>query len=219
MLTRTRRKGIRPIDIGRQIVATMDDEAEINSGQVAHRYAVGLHKSDLAALNDSIKPLLSELRQAITNHAQFEGYTLSGDAEVVFVEDVAMRLGVCVVTIAKPITTEPITSVEIASDRPAQHSTPSAHKYAVLLADGSHHTLDGDLVTIGRQASCTIVIPDNNISRVHARFRPDGDGWTIEDLGSTNGTRVAGLLITEPTALVDGQLIALGSLQMRFERA
>jgi hypothetical protein len=91
VLTRTRRKGIRPIEIGRQIIATMDNEAEVNSGQVAHRYAVGLHKSDLAALSDSIKPLLSELRQAITNHAQFEGYTLSGDAEVVFVEDVAMR--------------------------------------------------------------------------------------------------------------------------------
>ncbi len=88
-----------------------------------------------------------------------------------------------------------------------------------MLADGSHHTLDGDLVTIGRQDSCTIVIRDNNISRVHARLRPDSDGWTIEDLGSTNGTRVAGELITEPTVLVEGQMIALGSLQMRFERA
>ena len=219
MLTRTRRDGIRPIEIGRQIVAAMDDRAESTSGQVAHRYVVGLHKSDLAALGDAMKPLLSELRQAITNHARFEGYSLSGEAEVVLEEDVAMRLGSCSVTIAEPVATEPMATEQIVSERPAQHSTPPAHKYSVVLADGLSHTLEGDLVTIGRQASCTIVIHDNNISRVHARFRADSDGWTIEDLGSTNGTRVAGVLITEPTALVGGQTIALGSLQMRFEQA
>jgi Inner membrane component of T3SS, cytoplasmic domain/Protein of unknown function (DUF3662) len=209
VLKRTRRNGIRPIEIGRQVVANMDDQAEANSGQVAHRYVVGLHKSDLAALSDALKPLMSELRQAVTNHAQFEGYSLSGDAEVVFEEDVAMRSGSCVVTIPKTITAE----------LPVQYSTPSAHKYVVVLPDGSKHALDGDLVTIGRQDSCTIVIHDHNISRVHARLRPEGDGWTIEDLGSTNGTRVAGLLIAEPTAIVGGQMIALGSLQLHFERA
>ena len=214
MLTRTRRDGIRPIEIGRQIVAAMDNQAEANNRQVAHRYVVGLHKSDLAALSDAMKPLVSELRQAVTNHAQFEGYSLSGEVEVVLQEDVAMRLGSCAVTTTQPLPVKPM-----AVEPPAQHSTPSATKYSVVLADGSHHTLDGDLVTIGRQDSCTIVIRDNNISRVHARLRPDSDGWTIEDLGSTNGTRVAGELITEPTVLVEGQMIALGSLQMRFERA
>ena len=87
------------------------------------------------------------------------------------------------------------------------------------MADGSRHTLDGDLVTIGRQASCSIVIADSNISRVHARFRAGDNGWTIEDLGSTNGTKVNGVLITEPTLLSHGQLIALGTLQLQFEQA
>jgi adenylate cyclase len=74
-------------------------------------------------------------------------------------------------------------------------------------------------VTVGRQASCTIVIADSNISRVHARFRAGDDGWTVEDLGSTNGTKVDGVLITEPTLLHHGQLIALGTLQLHFEQA
>ncbi len=214
MLARTRRNGIRPIEIGRQIVAAMDDQAEATSGQVANRYIVGLHKSDLAALSDALKPLVSELRQTVTNHAQFEGYSLLGAVDVVLQEDVAMRLGSCTVTNSVAMATE-----QIAAERPAQHSTPSEHIYSLVLADGSHHTLGGDLVTIGRQDSCTIVIRDNNISRVHARLRPNSDGWTIEDLGSTNGTCVAGELITRPTALVDGQTITLGSLQMRFELA
>ena len=209
MLTRTRRTGIRPIEIGRQIIAAMDNQAIEQDGRVAQRYVVGLHKSDLAALSDALKPLMSELRQAIANHAKFESYNIAGEADVVLEEDVAQRIGSCVVTVGNTATTprEPIAQ-QIAV-KPA----------AVVLADGSRHLLDGDLVTIGRQASCTIVIADNNISRVHARFRAGDNAWTIEDLGSTNGTKVNGVLITEPTLLSHGQLIALGSLQLHFEQA
>ena len=209
MLTRTRRTGIRPIEIGRQIIAAMDDQAAKQDGRVAQRYVVGLHKSDLAALSDALKPLMSELRQAIANHAKFEGYNIAGEADVVLEEDVAQRIGSCVVTVGNTATTprEPI--AQQLAVKPA----------AVVLADGSRHPLDGDLVTIGRQASCTIVIADNNISRVHARFRVGDNAWTIEDLGSTNGTKVNGVLITEPTLLSHGQLIALGSLQLHFEQA
>jgi len=211
VLTRTRRTGIRPIEIGRQIIAAMDDQAATHNGDVAHRYVVGLHKSDLGALSDSVKPLLSELRQAIANHAKFEGYNIAGEADVALEEDVAQRIGSCVVTVGKTATTprEPIAQPH------QQVVTPAV----VVLTDGSRHALDGDLVTIGRQASCTIVIADNNISRVHARFRTSDNGWTIEDLGSTNGTKVNGVLITEPTLLSHGQLIALGSLQLHFEQA
>ena len=187
----------------------MDDQAHSGADQIGHQYTIGLHKTDLAALADALKPLMSELRQAITNHAKFEGYSLSGEAEVVLVEDAAVQVGSCAVAVAKPVATE----------RPAQQSVPSTGKCSVLMADGSRHALDGDLVTIGRQASCSIVIADSNISRVHARFRAVDNGWTIEDLGSTNGTKVDGELIIEPTLLSHGQLIALGTLQLHFEQA
>jgi hypothetical protein len=189
----------------------MDDQAATHNGDVAQRYVVGLHKSDLTALSDFAKPLLSELRQAIANHAKFEGYNIAGEADVSLEEDVAQRIGSCVVTVGKTasIPREPIAQPRQLDVKPA----------AVVLTDGSRHTLDGDLVTIGRQASCTIVIADNNISRVHARFRASDNGWTIEDLGSTNGTKVNGVLIAKPTLLSHGQLIALGSLQLHFEQA
>jgi hypothetical protein len=209
VLTRTRRNGIRPIQIGREVIALMDDQAQSGLDPVGHQYTIGLHKNDLAALADALKPLMSELRQAIVNHAKFEGYSLSGEAEVVLVEDAAVQVGSCAVAVAKPVATE----------RPAQQSVPSTDKCSILMADGSRHALDGDLVTIGRQASCSIVIADSNISRVHARFRAVDNGWTIEDLGSTNGTKVNGELIIEPTLLSHGQLIALGTLQLHFEQA
>jgi len=199
----------------------MDEQAELHDGTVSSRYVVGLHKSDLAALGEVAKPLLSELRQAITNHAQFESYSLEGEVEVALIEDVAMRLGSCVVSPAQLATADTGTRVaaHTSSDLVPESTPVPESTYVLVLADGSRHALVGDLVTIGRQATCTIVIADNNISRVHARFRSAKNNWTIEDLGSTNGTRVGGELITEPTPLVDGQQIALGSLQMRFEQA
>ena len=189
----------------------MDDQAATNNGDVAQRYVVGLHKSDLGALSDFAKPLLSELRQAIANHAKFEGYNIAGEADVALEEDVAQRVGSCVVKTAKTASTP--------REQVAQTHQQAITPAVVVLADGSRHMLDGDLVTIGRQSSCTIVIADNNISRVHARFRAGDNGWTIEDLGSTNGTKVNGVLITEPTLLSHGQLVALGSLQLHFEQA
>ena len=103
MLTRTRRTGIRPIEIGRQIIAAMDDQAATHNGDVAQRYVVGLHKSDLASLSDSVKPLLSELRQAIANHAKYESYNIAGEAEVSLEEDVSQRIGSCVVTVGSRV--------------------------------------------------------------------------------------------------------------------
>ena len=42
-------------------------------------------------------------------------------------------------------------------------------------------------------ASATSSLDDSNVSRRHAEIRPaGGDGWTIADLGSTNGVRVNG---------------------------
>jgi len=63
---------------------------------------------------------------------------------------------------------------------------------------------------IGRDPSCEISIPDPQISRRHARVQFDGASATIEDLGSSNGTRVNGVLISGPHALCHGDRVTWG---------
>jgi len=68
---------------------------------------------------------------------------------------------------------------------------------------------------IGRDASaCRITIFDTLISRRHARVQCDGEQATVEDLGSRNGTRLNGVLISGPHALRDGDRIGIGSYEL-----
>ncbi|NPA27275.1 MAG: FHA domain-containing protein [Chloroflexi bacterium] len=50
--------------------------------------------------------------------------------------------------------------------------------------------LEGPEVRVGRSQDNDIVLPLPEVSRHHARLFPQGDGWAIEDLNSTNGTWV-----------------------------
>ena len=72
---------------------------------------------------------------------------------------------------------------------------------------GQRWTLTKDAITIGRGLECDIVIPDRQVSRVHACLRRAGPGFEVEDLGSKNGTHVNGVSLTGTRPLQDGDLI------------
>lgn len=48
------------------------------------------------------------------------------------------------------------------------------------------------LVVVGRAPDCDITVPADEISRRHARLKPVGDGLSVEDLESSNGTFING---------------------------
>ena len=62
---------------------------------------------------------------------------------------------------------------------------------------GMSFPLTGNQVIIGREEGLEIALQDPESSRRHARISWQGDRYVIEDLGSTNGTFVNGVQITE----------------------
>lgn len=52
-------------------------------------------------------------------------------------------------------------------------------------------------VVIGRDASCTIVVPEPAVSRRHASISFNGHSWILRDLGGANGTIVDGRMVRE----------------------
>jgi pSer/pThr/pTyr-binding forkhead associated (FHA) protein len=71
-------------------------------------------------------------------------------------------------------------------------------------------------VTIGRDNGNSVQLPDTKVSKFHATVRPEEGQWVIEDLGSTNGTRVNGNVVKIAT-LANGDRIGIGPFVLRFE--
>ena len=89
---------------------------------------------------------------------------------------------------------------------------PRKNDVPILIAQtgpvaGLRWPLAKEVVTIGRGGECDIVIPDRQISRVHARLQRTEEGYEVEDLGSKNGTHVNGAALKGAHLLQDGDLI------------
>jgi hypothetical protein len=111
------------------------------------------------------------------------------------------------------------------SDAPAPATSPApaaaqprtSVTTATLRDDTGHtHALSGSRMTVGRDPSCDIVLSDSTVSREHAALVRRGDTWWVLDLGSTNGTRVAGVQAAEQSVR-DGAQIAFGEAVLTFD--
>jgi pSer/pThr/pTyr-binding forkhead associated (FHA) protein len=65
-------------------------------------------------------------------------------------------------------------------------------------------------ITIGRDPGCDIPLQDDTISARHAHLTFHHNQWWLEDLASTNGTRINQLPITTPTVITSGDEIQCG---------
>jgi diguanylate cyclase (GGDEF)-like protein len=77
--------------------------------------------------------------------------------------------------------------------------------------------LAGD-VELGRDVTCTVRIPAEDVSRRHARVTADAEGHLLEDLASTNGTWVNGRRV-DVHRLQPGDRLRLGAFVARYVAA
>jgi FOG: FHA domain len=71
-------------------------------------------------------------------------------------------------------------------------------------------------ITIGRAPDNMIVVDDPSVSSRHAQLELVGETYRLKDLGSTNGSKVNGVPITE-TVLKFEDRIRFGAIEARFE--
>jgi len=90
-------------------------------------------------------------------------------------------------------------------------STPKIHLIMQTGPNvGKSYELKQEKISLGRDVSNDIVINDPEISRRHAQLKFQSNGYTIEDLGSTNGTFIDGQKLIGPHILVNQETINLG---------
>jgi hypothetical protein len=84
---------------------------------------------------------------------------------------------------------------------------------------GSVWELDSTALFVGRGGTNDIQLEgDDYASTRHARIEPRADGVWLEDVGSTNGTFVNGIKLTQPRKLVAGDAVRIGATDLRYER-
>lgn len=75
---------------------------------------------------------------------------------------------------------------------------------------GKEFELSREVMIIGRDLKCEIVINDPEISRNHTRLTAQAEGYLVEDLNSTNGSFVNSQRVTDPKIMHPGDLLGLG---------
>ncbi|MBI3181503.1 MAG: FHA domain-containing protein [Myxococcales bacterium] len=80
---------------------------------------------------------------------------------------------------------------------------------------GKEFVFDQSSVVIGRTSECDVVLYDPGVSRKHARIFSEGERYFVEDMGSSNGTKVNGSIVKKKE-LSDGDAVALGPVVFNF---
>jgi diguanylate cyclase (GGDEF)-like protein len=109
---------------------------------------------------------------------------------------------------------------QVESRRPLSRTCSNAclvHIYPTgpALRMGTRYLLEKLQILLGRGDDCDITIQDESVSRRHAIFDLDLDGYMLSDLGSTNGTFVNDTPANR-TPLADGDYVRVGNCLFRF---
>ncbi|GAB3791892.1 FHA domain-containing protein FhaB/FipA [Nocardioides ungokensis] len=92
----------------------------------------------------------------------------------------------------------------------------------VLVTEGANSGERAELeqapILIGRGNDAAIRLDDDYVSTRHARIAASGDQWFVEDLGSTNGTYIGSVRITQPTTITLGTQVRIGKTILELRK-
>jgi len=107
---------------------------------------------------------------------------------------------------------------EIQKESHALSPTQLPHITLVEEESGKSQTFQQLEVLIGRDLTCDLCLADHAVSGKHARLFYRQGQWWVEDLNSTNGTRLNELPVSQPMVITFGDQIWLGQVKITIER-
>lgn len=193
------KSGLTPLEVAHRLTRTMDDNRSAGvtgTTVVPNQFWVYLATADHERFSEVETALTNELGDAIREHGRDEKYGFMGPirVELVLAEDY------------------PTGAFEIvAKFREGAMGAPGT----LILSNGERVALGEGSLTVGRVADNALVLADPNVSRHHAEIRQADGGFWIFDLGSTNGTHVNGVRVTQHQLETEDE-VAFGSATARF---
>ncbi|HET9163139.1 MAG TPA: DUF3662 and FHA domain-containing protein [Solirubrobacterales bacterium] len=227
---------VQPVELARKLAKEMDSHktAGVARVYVPNEYTVYLSAKDRTRLEGYERSLEQELSGYLLEHARRRSYDLLTRPTVAFETDERLRLGEFGIQprMVKPPAHEgeaPSQGEEghtmvysaVREPSPGAAEAPSHRtevtSRAIVTVEDRRYVLDAERSTIGRSRDADCVLRDPNVSRHHAELRRSSrGGWTIADLGSTNGIKVNGRRVGS-TRLKSGDQVTLGTTTFRFD--
>jgi pSer/pThr/pTyr-binding forkhead associated (FHA) protein len=106
--------------------------------------------------------------------------------------------------------------------KPAKAAKRRGAPTHVIVTEGSNVGERADLaqapILVGRGTDAAIRLDDDYVSTRHARIAASGDQWFVEDLGSTNGTYVGTVRISQPTTISVGTQVRVGKTILELRK-
>jgi hypothetical protein len=230
------RAQVRPVEIARKLAREMDEHKTVSVSRtyVPNEYVVWLSPEDRRRFEGVEREVIDELGAYLLEHARRERLALVSRPQISFRTDDALQLGEFGIQarLVRPAAgggRDGVHAEQASHGHTMVYSTAarkqeelSEHPGAprgrpVLVAEGKRLAIGPAGAVIGRSRECDVVLADSNVSRRHAELRPADDGWTIADLGSTNGVRVNGTPVHGPAPVAPGDRIEVGTVDVRFE--
>ena len=89
--------------------------------------------------------------------------------------------------------------------------------FVLTTPDGREYPVPEGTVTIGRDIGNDIVLPVQQVSRLHVQIQCSQSECSLTDMGSTNGTFINGMCVPprEPQSIMAGDVLGIGPVIMR----
>ena len=187
---KTFKSGLQPVEISAALRRELDTKAAVVARDrilVPNKFTVRLSKSDYDRMLALGSTLTDELTQLVQRHAAAQHYSFAGGISISLSEDPSLSAGM----------------LEIKSE----NVQGSVSWTPVLEINGVNHPIVRSHTVIGRGSDADITVDDTGISRRHVEILWDGTRAQVNDLGSTNGSKLNGNSVAKaplpPDSVID----------------
>lgn len=195
---KTFKSGLQPLEVTAALRRELDTKAAVVSRDrilVPNDFVVRLAPGDYQRMSELGPALIDEFTQLVQRHASAQHYSFAGGISIRLQQDPAQSEGVV-----------RIDSVNLKGE---VTWTP------VLDIAGKRYPITKSRTVIGRGSDADITIDDTGTSRQHIEILWDGKRGQVNDLGSTNGSKLNGEPITK-APLPPDSVIEIGRTRIAF---
>lgn len=195
---KTFKSGLQPVEITAALRRELDTKAVVVARDrilVPNKFTVHLAGGDFERMTTLGESLIDELTQLVQRHATAQHYQFVGGISIALTQDHSLSEGMI--------------QIESVNVKGEVSWTP------VLDIAGKRYPITKSRTVIGRGSDADITVDDTGISRKHVEVLWDGTRAEVNDLGSTNGSKLNDAPV-DKAPLQPDSVISIGRTRIVF---